>query len=723
MANKLKDDEIRWILSLDAKGVQGELKTTSSVIQRLTDDNKKLEAELKLATRQMAEAEKEMKKLTAAGKEDSEAFREAEATYKSAADEVADYTKRIRDNKKAIEENNAKAKEMVKTLKLEDMTMNQLKQRAYDLQKQLDNTSKSAHPEAYKALEKELNQVNSRMGELKTTSNETSSVFSGRLSKGAMAITAAIAGAKMGFKNFKDIMESNRATGVEFTSMMDGLTNAVDYFKTALANLDFTNFIEGLKNAFKVGKQVSIMLEDIYDRENSFKLTSSRENAEIEELKTQLRDINLSDKERLRIGNEIIERTKKMGEEEKEIADLRKQAAKDILVSQTDMSDAEIEYMTVNRNKNEQDIKNIKKIQELEEDLILLRKNANTYGQYATGGPKTNNYYAQQLAETNKEIEKNVTLIDKLKKNYGLTDPKQYEVATNAIKKYTLANKEIIDTYVNSAQAANQIDIKTTQSLKMTERTIAGIRKKNSDTTKQENKILVAERKSLNELIQSLDTTHNNKLSKINQDYLDGKIETESEYNQRVYALEQASYIIREQALTEFKDKVTRQEVKDDVSKRISEIQKQRLQQEINFRTKLEKIILDANPEEKEKKEYESRLRDLGIFGKSRQELQMLLMSAETEQDKKLLQQKIEALELLEQQHQDNLLKIRNDARAKKKRGEKNNSRKVSERIKPPKRKLLKMKLTPFPCKRRSVHSLLLQPSTRKWNFRKNGWH
>jgi hypothetical protein len=668
---KLKDDQIRWILSLDAKGVQSELTNMSSVVQQLTEDNKKLEAELKAVTRQMSEAEKEMKKLTAAGKEDSEAFKEAKATYESASADMADYTKRIRDNKKAIEENNAKAKEMIKTLKVEDMTMNQLRQRAHDLQKQLDNTSKSTHPEVYKALDKELTAVNNRMSELKNTSNETSFVFSGKMAKGAAMLTVTIAAAKKGFETFKDIMESNRATGVEFTSMMDGLTNAVDYFKTALANLDFTNFIEGLKNAYKVGRQVSIMLEDIYDRENSFKLTSTREIAEIEELKTQLRDVNLSEKERLRIGAEIIERTKKMGKEEKKIADLRKEAAKDILVSQTGMTDAEIEYMTVNRNKNEQDIKNIKKIQDLEEDLILLRKNADSHEEAATGGPKINNYYARRLAETNKEIEKYVTLIDKLKKNYGLTDPKQYEVATNAIKKYTLANKEIIDTYVNSAQAVDQVDIKTIRSLKMTERTIAGIRKKNSDTTKQENKILTDERKSLNELIQSLDTINNNKLSKINEDYLNGKIKTESEYNQQIYALEQASYIIREQALTEFKDEVTRQEVKDDVSKRISEIQKQRLQQEINFRSKLEKIILDANPEAKEKKEYEDRLRDLGIFGKSRQELQMLLMSAETEQDKKLLQQKLDALELLEQQHQDNLLKIRNDAKAKEKaRGE-----------------------------------------------------
>lgn len=178
---KLKDDQIRWILSLDAKGVQSELTSISSVVQQLTDDNKKLEAELKLATKQMSDAEKEMKKLAAAGKEDSDAFREAEATYRSAASDIADYTKRIRDNKKAIEENDAKAKEMVKTLRLEDMTMKQLKQRAKELEKQLDDTSEGTHPEVYQALDKELTAVKNRMGELKKSSKEAEIGMKGAL--------------------------------------------------------------------------------------------------------------------------------------------------------------------------------------------------------------------------------------------------------------------------------------------------------------------------------------------------------------------------------------------------------------------------------------------------------------------------------------------------------------------------------------------------------------
>lgn len=228
---KLKDDQIRWILSLDAKGVQGELTTISSVTQRLIDDNKKLEAELKAATRQMSAAEKEMKKLSAAGKEDSEAFREAQATYDSAANDVADYKKRIRDNTKAITENKAKTEEMVKTLKIEDMTMNQLKQRAYELQKQLDNTSKKADPEVYKALDNELTEVKNRMGELK---------------KGAKDVESSLGGLSSGWKSALAVFAGNMMTKA-VDKIKEWVSAGIDWVKSGI---DMAKSAEGVVTAF-----------------------------------------------------------------------------------------------------------------------------------------------------------------------------------------------------------------------------------------------------------------------------------------------------------------------------------------------------------------------------------------------------------------------------------------------------------------------------------------
>jgi hypothetical protein len=80
---------------------------------------------------------------------------------------MTDFTVRMQQNTKAIEENNKKSQELIKTMKVEDMTMDQLRQRTNQLQTQLKKTSASADPKAYKQLQGELTTVQNRMGTLK----------------------------------------------------------------------------------------------------------------------------------------------------------------------------------------------------------------------------------------------------------------------------------------------------------------------------------------------------------------------------------------------------------------------------------------------------------------------------------------------------------------------------------------------------------------------------
>lgn len=181
MARQLTDDQIRWILSLDAKGVQSELVNLSSSTQRLEADNKRLQAEMKEANKQMRETEKQMQRMAAAGKAESDEYRQLEKTLESVNHDVADYSRRLRENNRAIEENRRMADQMVRALRIEDMTMSQLKKRAKELEKQLENTAESTSPEAYRQLDDELTAVRNRMGELRTGSQQATSVFKGGL--------------------------------------------------------------------------------------------------------------------------------------------------------------------------------------------------------------------------------------------------------------------------------------------------------------------------------------------------------------------------------------------------------------------------------------------------------------------------------------------------------------------------------------------------------------
>lgn len=179
MAGKLKDDHIRWILDIEATGVQAELQKITSSSLQYADANKKMKTEIKEAEKQMKDCLKEMKLLEKQGKQTSDTYAQYENTLESARAEVEDYNRRIAENTQKIAENEKKHTEIIKTMKLEDMTMDQLKSRAKELQSQMNHTSSSLSPEAYKKLDKELAAVNNRIGVVKNTNKSMLQQFAG----------------------------------------------------------------------------------------------------------------------------------------------------------------------------------------------------------------------------------------------------------------------------------------------------------------------------------------------------------------------------------------------------------------------------------------------------------------------------------------------------------------------------------------------------------------
>ncbi|HOG05935.1 MAG TPA: hypothetical protein PK978_06845 [Paludibacter sp.] len=163
---KLKDDYIRWILSLDAQGVQKEIATTSSVINKLTDENKQLTAEMRAIEKQIASAEREMRKLEDAGKMNTKTYKNVKLIWEQAKGELNEYSKKIAANKAEIDKQREANEKLIRHAKITDLTYSQLRQRAKQLEDQMKNTVKSLQPEEWKKLNNEYKMTIRRMGEL-----------------------------------------------------------------------------------------------------------------------------------------------------------------------------------------------------------------------------------------------------------------------------------------------------------------------------------------------------------------------------------------------------------------------------------------------------------------------------------------------------------------------------------------------------------------------------
>lgn len=139
MAKGLTEDQINWILSVDASEAQQEIRKLVKTNRELVNVNK--------------ERRQELIKLEAAGKKETEEYKNLEAEVKKA--------------NRTISENNMIMGELEKKLDITGLTMAQLKKKARDLQRQLDQTVRSTHPDEYQALQNELDHVRGRMDELR----------------------------------------------------------------------------------------------------------------------------------------------------------------------------------------------------------------------------------------------------------------------------------------------------------------------------------------------------------------------------------------------------------------------------------------------------------------------------------------------------------------------------------------------------------------------------
>ena len=118
------------------------------------------------------------------------------------------------------------------------------------------------------------------------------------------AVTAAVVGV---IKSIKDLSVQNQALGDAWRRTTAGMAASWDVFKTAVAKTDFSHLLSDMREANRLAR-------DLYDAQDllgeigtSYNISLSKQLKTINELKVQLRDMNLSDEERIKAGEKLLE--------------------------------------------------------------------------------------------------------------------------------------------------------------------------------------------------------------------------------------------------------------------------------------------------------------------------------------------------------------------------------------------------------------------------------
>jgi hypothetical protein len=247
MANgkHISQDELQFIVDVESSKAQQE-------IHKLEKESSRLRSENKQRLNQMIQLE-------AQGKKNTSGYKALQKEYKDTGNKIRDLT--------------AKIGEQTSKLKVNYFTMSQLKKQAKQLQKELDNTVKSLHPEEYTKLEERLKAVKERMTELKSDAKSYKETLKGDDVRNYIFGTgfvkmAELAGSKM--KELKDRMFEFVSEGVEMAEQVDGISHAfnqLDQHQKILENLrkstkGTVNDMELMKAAVQA-KDFRIPLEDL----------------------------------------------------------------------------------------------------------------------------------------------------------------------------------------------------------------------------------------------------------------------------------------------------------------------------------------------------------------------------------------------------------------------------------------------------------------------------
>lgn len=258
--SKIKEDHVALVIDAKTDKAQQELRQ----LERATQD---LSKEMKARQNRMLDLE-------AAGQKETAEYKRLQAEVKNYSNQIADNNKKLRELRSAMDVN--------------AMTMSQLKKHAKELQTALNNTSKAANPKEYEHLASQLRSVNGRMSELRRDASGLTDSM-GKQSSGIMgkfegmfssisggwtklvgvataavaSISAVIEGAKWWYKYNVEIEEAQRLTREFFNIQGDELVHTQSQISALASQMgkdykEVLGTVESLTNQYGISTTEAI---------------------------------------------------------------------------------------------------------------------------------------------------------------------------------------------------------------------------------------------------------------------------------------------------------------------------------------------------------------------------------------------------------------------------------------------------------------------------------
>lgn len=359
-----------------------------------------------------------------------------EATKIGDTESAAKYQKQLDQINKAMKGIKQETKDYSELMKnLNGANLNTLAKAYSNLNKQIKNLTPGTDEFIKKS--QQLQQVKARMDEIQQGirgTNKTLDSLKGLLPKVGLA-TFFAAAAKAVVQFAKDATTQTQAVGDRWQQFTEGMKSAYQSFVADLSTgAGWKELIANMTSAYKTGKEVAAMLDELFERRNALTLQEAEYNSEIEEQKQIMRDVTKSVKERLDASDLAMKKEQELAALREDIAKQEADAYKKKLMDRTNMDEAELQSYIAEYEHNREIIKQAQdyqqKISDAEKAVKHLRS---AYSMDASAGTYSLLQQAEQdladLRASSSETLEEWAAID---------------------KKYQKSNDELVSNYVQA---------------------------------------------------------------------------------------------------------------------------------------------------------------------------------------------------------------------------------------------------------------------------------
>ena len=272
------------------------------------------------------------------------------------------------------------------------------------------------------------------------------------------AAWAAVSAAVVKFAT--DAVKMTQKWGDEWNNTMEGVKQAYGTFVRQLSSgAGWDNLFQNMAEAYRRGKEVAAVLDEIFERKISFSYQEATTEKEVEQWRAIMNDQSKSDAQRKEAANKIIELEEKLGEVKKGIwADEAAARREQFKIASGLENDDDINFLVQEYNKN-RDV-----INQAREYLRLKKEYSSSTGGNdfftRTAGAGRSNKVDPRLAKLESETPQYIKNIAELTKGYDK------------------ANDELVQGMAEAEVAAIRVDTQVLQAQRRAKQTLGSLNAK-----------------------------------------------------------------------------------------------------------------------------------------------------------------------------------------------------------------------------------------------------